>query len=196
MPNGAVSVSPSSTTTSSAGMPSSWATIWAQVVSWPWPCVRAPVRTMALPVMCTLRSAESNILMPRMSYSRLLPAPSGSVMVEKARPSSLPPFRALGSSAPEHLVVDRHEPYVQALGVLAGVKQEAERGAVREVLVPDEVHPAERGLVHAQVVGGRLHHPFLEEHRLGHPDRAPVGHSAGGFVGVQAARGQVRDRDV
>ena len=94
MPNGAVSVSPSSTTTSSAGMPSSWATIWAQVVSWPWPWPRAPVRTMALPVMCTLSSAESNILMPRMSYSRLFPAPSGSVMVEIPSPSSRPRFLA------------------------------------------------------------------------------------------------------
>ncbi len=96
MPNGAVSVSPSSTTTSSAGMPSSWATIWAQVVSWPWPWVLAPVRRMALPVMCTRSSAESNILMPRMSYSRLLPAPSGSVIVEMPMPSSRP--RALASS--------------------------------------------------------------------------------------------------
>ena len=94
MPNGAVSVSPSSTTMSSAGMPSSWATICAQVVSWPWPWPRAPVRTMALPVMCTLSSAESNILMPRMSYSRLLPAPSGSVIVEMPRPSSRPCARA------------------------------------------------------------------------------------------------------
>src|SRR3984893_13990162 len=138
MPNGAVSVSPSSTTMSSAGMPSSWATICAQVVSCPWPWLFAPVRRMALPVMCTLRSAESNILMPRMSYSRLLPAPSGSVMVEMPRPSSLPRLSLL---AAELLVVDRLEPHVQALGVLAGVKQEAERGAVREVLVPDEVHP-------------------------------------------------------
>ena len=98
IPNGAVSVSPSSTTMSSAGMPSSWATIWAQVVSCPWPCVAAPVRTMALPVMCTLSSAESNILMPRMSYSRLLPAPSGSVIVEMPRPSSLARFLASSCS--------------------------------------------------------------------------------------------------
>jgi hypothetical protein len=98
MPNGAVSVSPSSTTMSSAGMPSSWLTIWAQVVSCPWPCVLAPVRTMALPVMWILSSAESNILIPRMSYSRLLPAPSGSVMVEIPMPSSLPCFLASACS--------------------------------------------------------------------------------------------------
>ena len=90
IPNGAVSVSPSSTTMSSAGMPSSWATIWAHVVSWPWPWVLAPVRRIALPVMCTRSSAESNILMPRMSYSRLLPAPSGSVIVEMPMPSRRP----------------------------------------------------------------------------------------------------------
>src|SRR6266567_852630 len=81
MPNGAVSVSPSSTTTSSAGSPSSWATICAQVVSCPWPCDLVPVRRIALPVICTLRSAESNILMPRMSYSRLFPAPSGKAIL-------------------------------------------------------------------------------------------------------------------
>ena len=75
-------------------MPSSWATIWAHVVSWPWPCDFAPVRRMALPVMCTRSSAESNILMPRMSYSRLLPAPSGSVMVEMPMPSRRPCFFA------------------------------------------------------------------------------------------------------
>ena len=45
---------------------------------------------MALPVMWTFSSAESNILMPRMSYSRLFPAPSGSVIVEMPMPSSLP----------------------------------------------------------------------------------------------------------
>src|ERR1700721_2401588 len=37
MPNGAVSVSPSSTTMSSAGIPTSWPPTWAQVVSGPGP---------------------------------------------------------------------------------------------------------------------------------------------------------------
>src|SRR6266487_2069023 len=188
MPNGAVSVSPSSTTTSSAGMPSSWATIWAQVVSCPWPWVFAPVRRIALPVMCTLRSAESNILMPRMSYSRLFPAPSGSVMVEMPRPSSLPP--------PDVLVPDRLQPDVQALGVLARVGQEAEGGPERELVVPDQVDPPELGLVHAEVGGRGLDHPLLEEHRLGDPERAPVGDPAGGLVGVGAAGGDMAGRDV
>ena len=98
MPNGVWSVSPCSTTMSSAGMPSSWVTIWAKVVSWPWPWVCAPILRTALPVGCTRSSAESNILMPRMSYSRLLPAPSGSVIVEIPMPSSRPCLRASACS--------------------------------------------------------------------------------------------------
>ena len=47
-----------------------------------------------MPVMWIRSSAESNILMPRMSYSRLLPAPSGSVIVEIPIPSSRPRLRA------------------------------------------------------------------------------------------------------
>jgi hypothetical protein len=85
---------------------------------------------------------------------------------------------------------------VQALAVLARVGQEAERRAVREVVVADEVHPPERGLVQAQVLGGGLHHAFLEEHGLGDPERAAVGHPAGRLVGVGAARRHVRHRDV
>ena len=109
------------------------------------------------------------------------------------QPAPLPRLRLLTA---ELLVVDRLEPHVQALGVLAGVGQEAERGPVREVLVADEVHPAERGLVHTEVVGRGLHHAFLEEHRLGDPERAPVGDPARRLVGVGAAGGQVRGRDV
>ncbi len=48
--------------------------------------------------MCTLSSAESNILTPSRSYSRLLPAPSGSVMVEMPRPSSRPRLAASACS--------------------------------------------------------------------------------------------------
>ena len=67
---------------------------------------------------------------------------------------------------------------------------------MREVVVADEVHPAELGLVHAEVVGGGLHHALLEEHRLGDPERAAVGDAAGRLVRVHAPRGQVRGGDV
>ena len=196
MPNGAVSVSPSSTTTSSAGMPSSCAMICAQVVSCPCPWDLAPVRRIALPRHVHLEigrvehlDAEDVVLAAVARAERL--GHRGDAQAEQT-----PPLARFCLLLPEVLVVDRLEADVQALGVLPGVGQEAERGAVREVVVGDEVHPPERGLVHAEVVGGLLHHAFLEEHRLGDPERAPVRHPAGRLVGVNAAGGQVRDRDV
>jgi hypothetical protein len=45
------------------------------------------------------------------------------------------------------LVADGLEPEVEALGVLAGVGEEPERGAVGEVVVADEVDPSDLGLV-------------------------------------------------
>ena len=84
----------------------------------------------------------------------------------------------------------RHLPY------WPGVGEEPERRAVREVVVADEVLAPELGLVHAEVVGGGLHHALLEEHRLGHPERAAVRDAAGRLVGVHAPGGQVRGRDV
>ncbi len=97
---------------------------------------------------------------------------------------------------PEILVADGLQADVEALAVLPGVGQEAEGGAVRELAVRHEVHPPEFRLVHAEVVRRGLDHPLLEEHRLGDPERAPVGDSAGCFVTVSSPRGEVRDRDV
>ena len=93
-------------------------------------------------------------------------------------------------------VADRFEPDVEALGVLAGVGEEAERRAVREVVVLDEVLAAELGLVHAEVVGRRLHHALLEVHRLRDPERAAVGDTPGGLVRVDAPGREVGGRDV
>ena len=44
-------VSPVVTWTSSSRTPSSWATIWAKTVSWPWPCVVRPVATLTRPLV-------------------------------------------------------------------------------------------------------------------------------------------------
>ena len=69
-------------------------------------------------------------------------------------------------------------------------------GAVGEVVVPDEVDSSELRLVHAQVVGSRLDHPLLEEHRLGDPERAAVGDPAGRLVGVHPPRLEMGVGDV
>ena len=196
MPNGAVSVSPSSTTMSSAGMPSSWATICAHVVSWPWPCDFAPVRRMRLaghvhPQLGGVEhlDAEDVVLAAVAGAERL----GHRRDADAEQPAALARLLLLRA---EVGVPDRLEPDVEALGVLPGVGEEAERRPVREVVVADEVDPPELGLVHPEVVGGGLHHAFLEEHRLGHAERAAVGDAARRLVGVDAAGGEVRRRDV
>ena len=104
-----------------------------------------------MPVRCTRSSAESNILMPRMSYSRLLPGAErlGHRRDPDAQPAA--PGGRLLLLLEEVLVADRLQADVQALPVLPGVEQEAERGAVRELVVADQVDAAELGLVHAEV---------------------------------------------
>ncbi len=97
-PYGVLSVSPSITVTSPTGMPSSSATIWANVVSWPCPWVRTPSLRIALPVGWMRSSAESNILSPAMSYSRLLPAPTTSVKLAMPTPMRRPSWRASSCS--------------------------------------------------------------------------------------------------
>ena len=95
IPNGAVSVSPSSTSRPRPGCPARGRRSAPRWSRGPGPglgpCAGAPCRSCG-----TRSSAESNILMPRMSYSRLLPAPSGSVIVEMPMPSRRP--RAFASS--------------------------------------------------------------------------------------------------
>ena len=78
---------------SSGGIPSSSATIWANVVSWPWPWVWALIDTTALPDGCTRRSAPSFIDIPRMSMCLRGPAPTPSVKNEMPIPISSPRSR-------------------------------------------------------------------------------------------------------
>ena len=59
-PNGAVSVSPWMTSTSSNGIPSASAAIWLHAVTCPWPCGEVPVTISTFTEMCGL--APSRIL--------------------------------------------------------------------------------------------------------------------------------------
>ena len=49
MPRATWSVSPLTTVIRTTGIPSWWPAIWANVVSWPWPCEKDPVLTIASP---------------------------------------------------------------------------------------------------------------------------------------------------
>ena len=59
MPNCTLLVSPCEISMFSIGMPSVSATIWAKVVSWPWPWLCEPVKMVTEPVGWTRTSADS-----------------------------------------------------------------------------------------------------------------------------------------
>ena len=64
VPRGTRSVSPASTWILSRSMPVRSATIWANVVSWPWPWENEPVRTIAPPSSVISTAPNSPSLMP------------------------------------------------------------------------------------------------------------------------------------
>ncbi len=152
-PYGAVSVSPSSTSTSAAGMPSSSAMICAYVVSCPWPCDFVPKRAIAFPVGWIRISAESNILMPRMSKSRECPGTHHLGEARDADPHQLTavaflrlllpqPARSRSSASPSGARPRScPESYSQAVGRLVG-----------ELVGPDEILHAEVRRVLAELV--------------------------------------------
>ena len=95
-PYGVLSVSPWITSISAGSNPSSWATICANVVSWPWPWVWTEIASCAEPVGDTRSVAPSFIPRPRMSMCRRGPAPTASVKNDSPIPISSPARAALG----------------------------------------------------------------------------------------------------
>ena len=79
MPNGTRPVSPWTISTLSTGMPSLPATTCAKVVSWPWPWLCEPVKTVTVPVGWTRTSPASN---------RPARAPSAPAMFDGAMPQA------------------------------------------------------------------------------------------------------------
>ena len=71
-------------------MPSSCATSWAKVVSWPWPWDMQDTASTAEPVGFTRSWAPSAMPSPAMSISARGPAPTASVKKLIPTPSSVP----------------------------------------------------------------------------------------------------------
>ena len=141
-PYGVLSVSPSCTSTSSYGMPSSSATIWANVVSWPCPCDLTPSLRIALPVGCTRSSAESNISQAGDVVLLAGPAPTTSVKrrdPDADQPALLPRLAPAPRAAPRSRASRAR---CASPRVVAGVVDEAGRRLVRELLGLDEVRRA------------------------------------------------------
>ena len=191
-----LSVSPSTTLTSVTGMPSSSATIWAKVVSWPWPCDLHAELEDRLAGRVDAQLGRVEHLQPGDVVGLRRPGADrlGEVGDADADEPPLGPRRRLLLA--ELLVADLVERRAQRGRVVAGVVDEAGRRLVRELLGLDEVLEAELGRVDAELVGRRLHEPLDEVRRLGDAERAPVGDAARRLVRERALAADVRRRVV
>ena len=177
-------------------MPSSWATICANVVSCPWPCDWQLTPSTALPVGWTRRSAPSAMPSPTMSMCLRGPAPTVSVKNEMPMPISSPRARFSCLLATQVVVARHLERLAHRALVLARVVGPARLVLVRELLRLDEVlQPDLRG-VHVQLAREHVDHALDQVDRLGHPERARVRDAAGRLVGVDAVDLAVRGLQV
>ena len=177
-------------------MPSSSATIWANVVSWPWPWVCALMLTTALPDGCTRRSAPSFIARPRMSMCLRGPAPTPSVKNETPMPISSPRARFSRLLAAQLLVAGDVHRHLHRLGVVAGVVRPAGRRLVRELLGRDEAAHAQVDRVDLHLQRERVDHPLDQVDGLGDAERAAVGDAARRLVRVDGLDLHVRGLQV
>ena len=87
---------------------------------------------------------------------------------------------------PQVVVADHVERLLERGRVIARVVRPAGRRLVRELLRLDEVLHPQLGRVLADLVGEDVDHALDGMDRLGHPERAAVGHAAGRLVRVDA----------
>lgn len=80
--------------------------------------------------------------------------------------------------------------------IVAAVIFPAERRLVGELLGLDEVLDAQLGCIHAELVGQQFNRTLNGKHRFGDAERAAIGHTARGLVGVDAVDGQMSGGDV
>ena len=186
------------TSTSSGGMPSSWATIWANVVSCPWPWVCTESRSCGLARRVDAQLAAVGHAQPEDVHVLRGPAPTPSVKNADADAHQLAARRRACSacSAPQLLVAGDLHRQPQRPRVVAGVVLPAGRRDVRELLRLDQVLQPQLGGIHAELVGEAVDHPLDQVHRLGDAERAGVGDAARRLVGVDAGDLAVRGRVV
>ena len=156
------------------------ATIWANVVSCPWPWVCAESDTTALPLGITRRSAPSFIDSPRMSMCLRGPAPTPSVKNDTPMPISSPRERfsacsrrrSSGRQTRTFLHVD------DLVAGLLGVMDKGRTcdvyniGGSRQITIADLVRVAEQATgLNAEVV---YTDHFIDDHQGRCPDTSKV----------------------
>ena len=179
-PNGVPCVSQCSTTMSSYGTPSSSATIWAKVVSWPCPCGSEPVVTTTLPVRWTRRSRFPRVRRPSLrrpvrSTSRARRRRPRRTWRGRCRAAWCRCWRDCCLLLAKAAVADHLERLVERrLVVAAVVRQHADAGVVGEIVRLDEVLAPHLGRIDPDLARDQIDDALDHEGRLG-PARAAVG---------------------
>ena len=198
MPIGPRAVSPWVMSTCSGVIPSRSATIWAIVVSRPWPWGEVPVHTVAVPDAWTRTMADSQ-------KPAWMPTPLGPTARDGRQAADLhvggEPDAAIDALLAQLLLlglerveVDVLEQLVERARVVARVVGDADGHVGREVLRRDEVLAPELEPVHPQLGRHLVHHHLEEVGGLG-PPRAADG-VRGELVRVDARDVGVDVRDL
>ena len=128
----------------------------------------------------------------------VLAGPGADPLGEEAQPDAhvLAAGPLLRLLAPQVRVPGQVHRDVQGPGVVPGVVLPPGRAGVGELLGPQQVPHPQVGRVLAELGGQQVDHPLDQVHPLGDPERAGVGHPAGGLVGVDAGDLAVRGLQV
>ena len=115
---------------------------------------------------------------------------------ELSRLAALERLDPLSLLLAEARVVDGVERFVPSCVVITGIVLPAESRLIRELLLLDEVDPAQLGGVHIELDGEKLDHSFDEIDRLGHAEGATIAHPARRLVGVDTVHREIGRGDV
>ena len=186
-----LSVSPWMTSMSSGGMPSSWATICANVVSWPCPCALHGEPHLRLaggvhPQVAAVGHAEAEDVhvLARAGADAL-----GEERDADAHVLALGPL--LGLLLAQVVVAGDAHRDAHGLLVVARVVLPAGGRRVRELLGTQQVLQPQLGGVHLQLGREAVDDALDRVDRLGDAERAGVGDAAGGLVRVDGLHGAV-----
>ena len=104
--------------------------------------------------------------------------------------------RLAACSRAQALVVHRLQHLVERGVVVAAVQRPAEAGGVGELLGLDEIAAPDLGLVDAELLRQHVDHALDQVDRLGHAQRAAIGHAARRLVGEHRVHPAIGVRDL
>ena len=181
---------------SSGGIPISSATIWANVVSWPWPCDCTPMPHHRLAGRVHAQLGAVGHAQAEDVHVLARPGADGLGEERDADAHQLAALALLGLLAAQLVVAGHLERLAHRRLVVARVVLPAGLRVVRELLRLQEVLQPQLGRVDVHLCGQQVDHALDQVDRLGHPERARVRDPAGRLVGVDALDLAVRGLEV